>query len=138
MHITFFLEPISSLPIVSPLTVLILLFAAYAVILYWRSVRDKTFQERQIVYWIDVLWYLAITFVASSLGSHFFFFLSFPLLFASLRWGFAVGMKMSVFASVVLLGIGILRGGAGVSFLNANILLPPTGLLVLGYLMATW
>jgi signal transduction histidine kinase len=139
LHIAFFLDPISKPSLVSPLiVVLTLLFSIYAAILYWRSVRDQTFQERQIVYWTDVMWYLAIIFVAGSPGSQFFFFLSFPLLFASLRWGFKVGIVISVFASVILLGIGMLRASAGVSFLNASILLPPTGLMVLGYLMATW
>ena len=119
------------------LTVL-LLFSVYAAWLYWRTVSDKTHQEGKVYYWIDTLWYLAITAATGGPGSHFFFFLSFPLLFVSLRWGFRPGMAMAVFASGVLWASGVLRSGTAAALLNADVFLPPFGLLALGYLMATW
>ena len=54
------------------LTVL-LLFSVYAAWLYWRTVSDKTHQEGKVYYWIDTLWYLAITAATGGPGSHFFF-----------------------------------------------------------------
>ncbi len=120
------------------LVALLLMFSVYAVLLYWRTVNDKTRQESQIYYWMDALWYLAITATTGGPGSHFFFFLSFPLLFVSLRWGFRPGLAMTVFVSVVLWASGVLRSGTGAALLNADVFLPPIGLLVLGYLMATW
>jgi signal transduction histidine kinase len=122
------------------LVTVLLLFSIYASWLYWRSVHDKTHQERQIYYWMDALWYLAITATTGGPSSHFFFFLSFPLLFVSLRWGFRPGMAMTIFVSGVLWASGVLRSGTGpgAALLNVDVFLPPMGLLVLGYLMATW
>ena len=136
----FFFDPERANPqaALGPLVTVLFLFSIYAAWLYWRTVHDKTYQESQIYYWIDALWYLAITAATGGPSSHFFFFLSFPLLFVSLRWGFRPGMAMTVFVSAVLLASGVLRSGTGAALLNADVFLPPIGLLVLGYLMATW
>ena len=139
LHLYFF-DPERAKPqaVLGALLILLLLFSVYAVWLYWRTVHDKTHQESQIYYWMDALWYLAITATTGGPSSHFFFFLSFPLLFVSLRWGFRPGMAMTVFVSCVLWASGVLRSGTGAALLNADVFLPPIGLLVLGYLMATW
>ena len=118
--------------------VLVVVFSIYAVLLYWRTVRDSTHQESKLYYWADALWYLAISAMTGGPGSHFIFFLSFPLLFVSLRWGFRPGMALTVFVSGVLWASGILGNGVGAALLNTDVFLPPLGLLVLGYLMATW
>ena len=138
LHVAFFVDPARTNPQAAPLALLILLFSVYAAWLYWRIVRDNTYQEGQIFYWLDALCYLAITVMTGGPSSHFFFFLSFPLLFVSLRWGFRAGMAMAVFASGVLWASGVLTTGTGAALLNADVFLPPIGLLVLGYLMATW
>ena len=139
LHLYFF-DPQRAKPqaVLWALLTLLLLFSVYAVWLYWRTVHDKTHQESQIHYWMDALWYLAITATTGGPSSHFFFFLSFPLLFVSLRWGFRPGMAMTFFVSGVLWASGVLRSGTGAALLNADVFLPPIGLLVLGYLMATW
>lgn len=137
LHIVYFVDPARQHLFWTPLAALSVLFSAYTAWLYWRTVRDKTAQEGQTLYWIDTLWYLAITFVTTGFGGQFFFFLSFPLLFVSLRWGFTAGIKMALFSSAALLGINILRS-TGAVLLTADILLPPIGLLALGYLLATW
>ena len=139
LHLYFF-DPERANPqaVLWALLTLLLLFSVYAVWLYWRTVHDKTHQESQIYYWMDGLWYLAITATTGGPSSHFFFFLSFPLLFVSLRWGFRPGMAMTFFVSGVLWASGVLRSGTGAALLNADVFLPPIGLLVLGYLMATW
>ncbi len=117
-----------------PLSLLVL-FAVYVGALYWRTVRDSASQEPQVTYWIDTLWYLGITAMTGGPQSHFSFFLPFPVLFVSLRWGFAPGITMSVCSAISLLAIGVLSTGP---LLAADILLPPIALLVLGYLIATW
>ena len=138
LHVFFFFDPERQHPEAALRTLLTLLFAIYAAWLYWRTVHDKTSQEGRIVYWIDALWYLAISAMTGGPGSHFFFFLSFPMLFVSLRWGFKPGMAMTIFASGMLWASGILRSGTGAALLNVEVFLPPTGLLLLGYLMAMW
>ena len=137
MHIAFFYDSELVLPMASPLALVAVLFSIYAAVLYWCSVRDKTYQERQFIYWFDVLWYLAIIIMTGGHSSHFVFFLSFPLLFISLRWGFKPGITMTVFASLALTISSVLGKESGALF-NAGTMLPPLGLLVLGYLMATW
>ena len=138
LHVFFFFDPERQHPEAALRTLLTLLFAIYAAWLYWRTVHDKTSQEGRIVYWIDALWYLAISAMTGGPGSHFFFFLSFPMLFVSLRWGFKPGMAMTIFASGMLWASGILRSGTGAALLNVEVFLPPAGLLLLGYLMAMW
>ena len=138
LHVFFFFDPERQHPQAALRTLLTLLFAIYAAWLYWRTVHDKTSQEGRIVYWIDALWYLAISAMTGGPGSHFFFFLSFPMLFVSLRWGFRPGMAMTIFVSGMLWASGILRSGTGAALLNVEVFLPPTGLLLLGYLMAMW
>ena len=138
LHVFFFFDPERQHPQAALRTLVTLLFAIYAAWLYWRTVHDKTSQEGRIVYWIDALWYLAISAMTGGPGSHFFFFLSFPMLFVSLRWGFRPGMAMTIFVSGMLWASGILRSGTGAALLNVEVFLPPTGLLLLGYLMAMW
>ncbi len=138
LHVFFFFDPERQHPEAALRTLLTLLFAIYAAWLYWRTVHDKTSQEGRIVYWIDALWYLAISAMTGGPGSHFFFFLSFPMLFVSLRWGFRPGMAMTIFVSGMLWASGILRSGTGAALLNVEVFLPPIGLLLLGYLMAMW
>ena len=138
LHVFFFFDPERQHPEAALRTLLTLLFAIYAAWLYWRTVHDKTSQEGRIVYWIDALWYLAISAMTGGPGSHFFFFLSFPMLFVSLRWGFRPGMAMTIFVSGMLWASGILRSGTGAALLNVEVFLPPAGLLLLGYLMAMW
>ena len=138
LHATFFLEPGRSNPEAAQRAVLAVLFSIYAGVLYWRTVRDKTLQERKFYYWTDALWYLAISAMTGGPGSHFIFFLSFPLLFVSLRWGFRPGMTLTIFVSGVLWASGILATSMAAALFNTDVFLPPLGLLVLGYLMATW
>ena len=138
LNATFFFEPGKSSPESVQRSLVAVVFSVYAVLLYWRTVRDKTHQEGTHYYWIDSLWYLAISAVTGGPGSHFVFFLSFPLLFVSFRWGFRPGMALTVFVSGGLWAIGLLSTGVGAALLNTDVFLPPIGLLVLGYLMATW
>lgn len=114
------------------------LFTVYVGALYWRTVRDSASQEPQVTYWVDSLWYLGITAMTGGPHSHFSFFLPFPVLFVSLRWGFAPGITMAVCSAISLLAIGVVSTGPGTPVLAADILLPPIALLVLGYLIAGW
>jgi len=136
MQIPFFYAAGRQHPLFVPFAVL--WFSIYAIWLYWQTVRNNMLEEHQIFYWIDTLWYLLFTGITGGSTSHFSFFLSFPLLFVSLRWGFTAGITLAVFSSSVLLAIVMPRTGAtDFSWPVANILLPPVALLTLGYLMAT-
>ena len=129
--------PTRHLPIAVPLA-LLFLFTAYVGVLYWRAVHNSAFRERQLIYWLDTLWYLGFIGMTGGTNSHFSFFLPFPVLFVSLRWGFVPGITMAVCSTSVLLIMGALSAGMGTGVFAAEILLPPIALLVLGYLIATW
>lgn len=140
-HTVFQLYLAQQQPLWLPLALLVLFlssFTVYVGALYWRTVRDSAFQEPQLTYWVDTLWYLGFTAMTGGPHSHFSFFLPFPVLFVSLRWGFAPGITMAVCSATMLLVIGVLSTGAGTPVLAADLLVPPIALLVLGYLIATW
>jgi len=138
MLIPFLRDPAPPQILVVPLAMFIFMFPIYTARLYWRAVRNNTSQEQQITYWLDTLWYLAFIAMSSGPASPFSFFLSLPLLFTSLRWGYAAGMRMAVFSSSMLIIIGTMYMNTGASLQMADLLLPPVGLLTLGHLMATW
>ena len=137
LHLIWGYYPTRQQPTAVPLA-LLFLFTVYAGVLYWRTVRNSASQESEIICWLDALWYLAITGMTGGPSSHFSFFLPFPVLFISLRWGFAPGITMAICSTSVLLVMGILSVGMDARVLTADILLPPVALLVLGYLIATW
>ncbi|MEP6602239.1 MAG: histidine kinase [Nitrospirota bacterium] len=135
-HIILLGSPTHLFPVAVPSTFLFG-FLVYVGALYWRTVRNSAFQERQIIYWLDALWYLAFIGMTGGPDSPFSFFLPFPVLFVSLRWGFAPGIAMAVGSSTALFIMGALSVVMGRGAFTADILLPPTALLVLGYLIAT-
>jgi signal transduction histidine kinase len=135
VHIVFQHYSMGQRPLV-PLAPLFL-FTVYVGVLYWQTVRNSAAQERQVIYWLDTLWYLVFAGMTGGPRSDFSFFLPFPVLFISLRWGFVPGMTMAACSTGVLLIIGALSAGMGMRVLDADILLPPATLLVLGYLIAT-
>lgn len=118
--------------------ILLIFFMIYVGARYWRAVRDSTSQEPLSIYWVDTLWYLAFTGMTDGPGNHFALFLPFPVIFASLRWGFAAGMTMAAFSATVLCLFGVLNVSTGTAVLGPDVFLPPVALLVLGYLIATW
>ena len=116
---------------------LLLLFTIYAAVLYYKVVRDGTYQEHHLIYWFDTLWYLSLTGVSGGLNSNFSFFLPFPVLFVALRRGFTTGITMAFFASAALFLMSVFSKGISSQLLNIDVLLPPIALLVLGYLIAS-
>ena len=128
-------QPIWLLPLALPV---LFLFTVYVGVLYWRTVRNSTYEEPRFIYWIDTLWYLGFTAITGGPQSLFAFFLPFPVLFVSLRWGFGPGITMTWFTTISLLVLGVLITGTGSPILAAYSLLSIIALLVLGYLIATW
>jgi signal transduction histidine kinase len=125
----------AGVPALVPL-VLLFLFAVYAGSLYVRTVRHTAFVEPQWSCWTDALWYLAIIGVTGGAKSHISFFLPFPVLFVSLRWGFASGINLTFMSAGSLCALYLLMGEWQNGVVDA--LLPSVALTVLGYLIATW
>lgn len=138
LYITFFSDATRPHLGASLLTAVTLLFALYATYWYWRAIHDRTYQEPPIVYWIDALFYLAIIVARGGPNNDYFFFLSFPIFFVAMRRGLKSAMAISVVTSVILFIAAILQRGTIGAAMHADVVLPPIGLLTLGYLMATW
>ena len=135
-HNIFQLTPSAQRNAAAPVAILFL-FSLYVAALYYKVVRDPSFQEQHYIYWIDALWYLALTALTGSQSSNFSFFLPFPVLFVALRWGFAPAIKLVLFSTGALLTLSIVRAGVGPQLISTEIILPPVALLVLGYLIAS-
>lgn len=116
---------------------MLFLFSLYVAALYYKVVRDPSFQEQHYIYWIDALWYLALTALTGSHSSNFSFFLPFPVLFVALRWGFAPAIKLVLFSTGSLLTLSIASAGIGPQLISTAVILPPVALLALGYLISS-
>lgn len=136
-HFMFHYHLVRQWPVDRPL-ILLIFFAIYVGAQYWRAVRNSAAQESLSTYWVDTLWYLGFTGMTGGPSSHFALFLPFPVIFASLRWGFTPGMTMTVTSATVLYLFGVLSVSTGVAAFAPDVLLPPVALLVLGYLIASW
>lgn len=113
-----------------------LAFGLYSMVLLWLTVRENPISNAKAIHGIDAVWYLLLAIAAAGTKPLFSFFLLFPILFASLQWGFVYGFSMAA-------------GTAGVTFwLNAqaatgawsspSVWLAPVTLVLLGYLIAKW
>jgi signal transduction histidine kinase len=86
--------------------------------------------------WIDVAWYLALVALTGGASSLFFVLFFFPILVASFRSGFAVGMGLTAVSTLVFLAVAgaVSRGGADIEW--NRFLLRPVYLLGLGWVIS--
>ncbi len=89
-------------------------------------------------HWLDVFWYTVL--VALSSGSHsiFFFGLFFPIMVASFREGFRSGVAVTLTSAFLFTLVGLTVAPTEATFSWNRLLLRPTYLLLLGYMMAYW
>lgn len=109
-------------PAVRPLLSLaVVAFSAYAIILLWQAANGSVYVQRRIFYWLDACWFLLLLFLADKTGTHYFLFLLFPVLFAAWRTDYWESVAIAAFC-----GFGSLT----IFFVN-NPLTPWTQLLAL-------
>ena len=89
-------------------------------------------------HWVDLSCYALLVAFTGGTTSVFFFGLTFPILIASFRWGFAAGLRV-VIASVLLVnGLGFFFTSTPLGTDLTRYLLWPIYLLTFGYMIAYW
>lgn len=117
------------------LLLVVLGYAAYAGWLCWVELNGHAPLLPRLTSWIDAVWILFFTWLAGTQTSVFILLLLFPILFASLSFGFASGLLVSLFAALVAATELMLLGQQG-GRLAPDAMLQPLSLLVLGPLTA--
>jgi len=110
-------------------------YAAYAAWLCWAETRGNRPVLPRVTPWVDAGWILLFAWLAEAQSSLFVLLLLFPVLFASLSFGFVSGLLVSQFAAAVAAAQLIIHNGYGdIPWQGA--MLQPLSLLVLGPLVA--
>lgn len=136
--ITTFLDPTEPDRLVEITYTTLFLYCLYSGGIYWLSVFKPFMIPNRYVHWIDVLWYLLLISLSSGTNSLFFFFFFFAILTASFRWGFKLGLSVSLVSAVLFTVVGYFTSPQGPDFQLNRFLLRPIYLSILGYMIAYW
>lgn len=119
----------------TPAALAVLGYAVYAGWLCWMETRGSRPILPRLTPWVDAAWILLFAWLADAQSSLFILLLLFPVLFASLSFGFVSGLLVSLFAAAVAAAQLIIHGRYGdVPWQGA--MLQPLSVLVLGPLVA--
>ncbi|HJV26065.1 MAG TPA: histidine kinase [Aromatoleum sp.] len=119
----------------SPMIFAVLAYAGWAGWLCWAELNGRHAFRSSLTCWIDATWILLFGWIAGTQSSLFTLLLLFPVLFASLSFGFVSGLLVSLYSTVGAAAMQILHGQqAGVT--APEVLLQPLSILVLGPLVA--
>lgn len=113
-----------------------LAFGLYSVVLLWLTVRENALSSAKAIHGIDAIWYLLLAIATAGTEPLFSFFLLFPILFASLQWGFVYGFSIAAGTAAVTFWLNA-DATAGV-WSSPSVWLAPVTLVLLGYLIAKW
>lgn len=114
----------------------VLAYAAYAGSLCWIELNGQRAICSRLTSWIDAIWMLLIVWLADSLSSLFVLLLLFPVLFASLSFGFLSGLAVSLFAAGASAAELAFQAQQHPGELTSGTFLQPISLLLLGPLVA--
>lgn len=82
------------------LTLAVMAFSAYAVILLWRATQGALDIQRRFFYWLDACWFLLFVYLAGDHGTRYFLFLLFPIFFAAWRTGYRESVAIAAFSGL--------------------------------------
>ncbi len=89
-------------------------------------------------HWLDLGWFLGLSWLSSNLDGACYGLLFFAILVAAFRWGFLTGMRVVSVAVILFTILGAFAAGADASADLLKLLLRPIYLLTLGYMLAYW
>ncbi len=89
-------------------------------------------------HWLDLGWFLSLSWLSSNLGGACYGLLFFAILVAAFRWGFVTGMRVVGVAVLLFTALGAIAAGTAPSLGLLPLLLRPVYLLTLGYMIAYW
>ena len=119
-----------------PTYIALLLYTVYSLVIYVLSIRRSTLLPQRILHWLDLLWYIPLIALSGGTNSIFFFFLFFSVLVASFGWGFSEGIRMTLVTASLFTIVAVLSTMD--NFELDRLLIRPTSLLALGYMIAHW
>jgi signal transduction histidine kinase len=111
------------------LSVAVIAFSVYAIILFWQAANGSPSIHARIFHWLDALWFLLLLALAGEERTHYFLFLFFPIFFAAWRSGYRESIAIAAFSGLASLIVFALRD-PGISW--ARILVLPLSLFVVG------
>lgn len=91
------------------LSIGVIAFSIYAVILLWQAANGAASSQSRIFYWFDAVWFLLLLSLAGAAGTHYFLFLFFPVFFAAWRSGYRESVAIAAFSGLASLLIFALR-----------------------------
>ncbi|BAL26399.1 sensor histidine kinase [Azoarcus sp. KH32C] len=119
----------------SHIMLVVLAYAGWAGWLCWAELNGRHAFRSSLTSWVDATWILFFGWIASTQSSLFTLLLLFPVLFASLSFGFVSGLLVSFYSTIAAGAMQIIHGHQeGIS--ATETLLQPLSILVLGPLVA--
>ncbi len=117
------------------------LYTIYSLLLLYFAKHRSNVKEFSVAWahWVDVGWCVVLVFLSGRLNSIFFIGFLFPMLVASLRWGFIAGLRVTIVSAFSFVAITLIPPQPLVEHVEINrMLVKAIWLLGLGYLMAHW
>jgi len=114
------------------------LYLAYSITLLMLTVRRRSPTPYAMAYWADVVWYTFLIGSSKGTNSSFFYLNFFAILVASFQGGFPAGWRVTLVTMVLFTGVGFAMAPDEPEFELNGLLLRPTAVLVLGYMIACW
>jgi len=118
----------------TPMSIGVLAFSVYAIILLWEAANGSITIQHRIFYWLDALWFLLFLALAGEARTQYFLFLFFPVFFAAWRTGHRESVAIAAFSGLGALLIFALRD-PGISW--TRLLALPLSLFVIGPLFVS-
>jgi signal transduction histidine kinase len=113
-------------------------YLAYSITLLTLTFRRRSPNPSTLTYWADVTWYTLLIGSSKGTNSSFFFLHFFAILVASFQGGFTAGWRVTLVTMVLFTGVGFAMAPAEPEFELHGLLLRPTAVLMLGYMIARW
>src|SRR5215510_12381278 len=113
-------------------------YLAYSITLLTLTFRRRSPNPSPLTYWADVAWYTLLIGSSKGTNSSFFFLNFFAILVASFQGGFSAGWRVTLVTMVLFTGVGFAMAPDEPEFELNGLLLRPTAVLMLGYMIAHW
>lgn len=87
------------------LSIAVIAFSIYAIILLWQAANGSLNAQRRVYYWLDSCWFLLLLYLADNSGTHYFLFLLFPVFFAAWRTDYRESVAIAAFSGAGSLAV---------------------------------
>lgn len=136
--LVIFIDPAEPQRFVAFTYTVLILYTIYSTILFLLTKHKLSLVPVRYAHWVDIIWYLVLIGLSTGANSIFFFLFFLAILIGSFRYGFTEGLRITAFAVVMFTIVGYLTAPTGADFELNRLLLRPTYLSILGYMIAFW